>query len=202
VARALLEDLIERGLGVERPLLFVIDGSKALRRAIERLFGRLGLVQRCQVHKLRNVRDHLPLELHASVARAMHEAYHCADAKLAQRQLERLAASLERAHPGAAASLCEGLEETLTLQRLGVSGALYLTLRSTNPIEHVNSKVAVFTRRVSRWRGGSMLQRWVGAALLEAEKRFRRLRGYRSMPQLIAALDRLHQEIDTRTRVA
>jgi transposase-like protein len=202
VARALLEDLIERGLQVECAMLFVIDGSKALRRAIEKLFGRLAVVQRCQVHKQGNVRDHLPLELQASVARAMREAYLCPDAKLAQRQLERLAASLERDHPGAAASVREGLAETLTLQRLGLSGALYLTLRSTNPIEHVNSKIVAFTRRDSRWRGGAMLQRWVGAALIEAEKNFRRLRGHRSMPQLIAALDRLHQEIDTRTRVA
>lgn len=201
VARALLADLVQRGLRSNRVLLFVIDGSKALRKAIGSVFGPRAVVQRCQVHKKRNVRAHLPVELHASVARAMTEAYQSADAALAQRQLERLASSLQRDHPGAAASLREGLDETLTLQRLGISGALYLTLRSTNPIENLNGTISAFTRRVSRWRGGSMILRWVATAIGEAEKKFRRVRGYRSMPQLLAALD-AREQLDSGRKVA
>jgi transposase-like protein len=202
VARALLSDLIERGLPEDRVFLFVIDGSKALHTAIEKVFGDRALIQRCQVHKKRNVRDHLPMELHASVKRAMTEAYQSTDAALAKRQLERLARSLEADHPGAAASLREGLDETLTLQRLGLSGALYLTLRSTNSIENVNRLITEFTRRVSRWRGGRMILRWVATAAVEAEKNFRRLQGYRSMPRLIAALERTKKNLDNEQEVA
>jgi transposase-like protein len=188
VARALLEDLVERGLPADRALLWGVDGAKALRKAVAQVFGPLAVVQRCQVHKLRNVKAHLPIELQRSVHQAMAQAYATPDARLAERQLERLARSLERKHPGAAGSLREGLAETLTLQRLGVRGALYLTLRSTNPIENLNGAVARFTRNVKRWRDGSMILRWVGTAALEAEKHFRRLRGYRDMTSLVAAL--------------
>ena len=190
VARALLSDLAERGLPTDHPLLFVVDGAKALRKAIRDVFGAAGRVHRCHVHKIRNVLDHLPDEMHASVRRAMNQAYESSRVASARRQLERLARSLESDHPGAAASLREGLEETLTLQRLGlkVKGALWKTLRSTNPIENLNGGVAQFTRNVRRWRGGSMILRWVGSAILEAEKRFRRVRGYREMPMLIQAL--------------
>jgi transposase-like protein len=202
VARALLSDLVERGLPQDRALLFVIDGSKALWAAIRKLFGDRAVIQRCQVHKKRNVRDHLPVELQVSVKQAMTEAYQCTDATLAKRQLERLARSLEREYPGAASSLREGLEETLTLQSLGLSGALYLTLRSTNPIENLNRSITDFTRRVSRWRGGRMIVRWVATAVAEAEKKFRRLQGYRSMPQLIAALEGTHKQLDNKQEVA
>lgn len=202
LARALLSDLVERGLPHDRPLLFVIDGSKALRTAIARVFGDQVQVQRCQVHKKRNIRGHLPQELHAGVGRAMTEAYQCTDATLAKRLLERLARSLEREYPGAAASLEEGLDETLTLQRLGISGALYLTLRSTNPIENLNGSITEFTRRVRRWRGGAMILRWVATGIGEAEKKFRRLRGYRSMPDLIRALEANQKELDNERKVA
>jgi len=188
VAGALLSDLVDRGLPSDRPLLFVIDGAKALRKAIGRVFGNSVAVQRCQVHKIRNVLDHLPEELHATIRRAMQQAYNTTNPKSARRQLERLAKSLEDEHPGAAASLCEGLEETLTLQALGISGALWRTLRSTNPIENLNGAVAKFARNVRRWRGGSMLLRWVGSAILEAEKKFRRVRGHREMKTLIQSL--------------
>jgi transposase-like protein len=190
VAAALLSNLIERGLSMSHPILFVIDGSKALRKAIREVFGELGVVARCQLHKIRNVLDHLPNEMHVSVRRAMSQAYETAELRSAQRQLERLARSIESQHPGAAASLREGLEETLTLQRLGVKvkGALWKTLRSTNPIENLNGAVAHFTRNVRRWRSGTMMLRWVGSAILEAEKNFRRIRGYRELPSLIAAL--------------
>ncbi|MDQ7005741.1 MAG: transposase, partial [Acidobacteriota bacterium] len=172
VARALLSDLIRRGLSTERRLLFVIDGSGALRRAIGKIFGSVALVQRCQVHKIRNVLDHLPEEYHASVRKAMFEAYGTASVKLARKQPMRLADSLRDAHPGAAASLEEGLDETLALQELGFSeGPLWVTLRSTNPNENLDGGMAEFTRNVKRWRGGSMILRRVSSAVLEAETR-------------------------------
>jgi transposase-like protein len=188
VAAALLSDLVERGLPTDRPLLFVIDGAKALRKAIRQVFGESVAVQRCQVHKIRNVLDHLPQERQPTVRRCMQQAYNSSDVTSARRQLERLASSLEDEHPGAAASLREGLDETLTVLALGIEGALWRTLRSTNPIENVNSGTAKFTRNVRRWRGGSMILRWVGSAILEAEKRFHRVRGYREMERLVQAL--------------
>ncbi len=209
VAQGLIDDLDERGLATDRALVFVIDGAKALRKAIKKRFGDLALVHRCQVHKRRNVLDHLPKSMHASVRRAMNDAYDGTDAELAKQQLERLARALESDHPGAATSLREGLEETLTLQRLGITGALYRTLRSTNPIENLNGSVAQFARNVRRWRDGTMVVRWVGTALHEAQKHFRRLRGYGTMPRLVAAL-RKHErvvktaqrKVDTRRKAA
>ncbi len=188
VAGALLGDLVDRGLATDHPLLFVIDGGKALRKAIRRVFGELGVIGRCQVHKMRNVLEHLSEEMRPSVRQAMRQAYASFKPESARRQLERLASSLESDHPGAAASLREGLEETLTLQALGIKGALWKTLRSTNPIENLNGGIAKFTRNVRRWRDGSMILRWVGSSILEAEKKFRRVRGYREMPALIEAL--------------
>jgi transposase-like protein len=196
VAKALLSELIERGLRTERRLLFVIDGAKALRKALRECFGNLAVVQRCQVHKLRNVLEHLPERLRPSVGKAMHQAWSAADPKLARRQLERLAASLDKQHPSAAASLREGLDETLTLQRLGIRGALYRTLRSTNAIENLNGGVAVYTRNVKRWRGGRMILRWVGAAMAEVQKGFRRIRGHEDLPKLVSALTRYAAEED------
>lgn len=194
VAKGLIDELEARGLNTERAIVFGIDGSKALRSAIEKKFGALGLVQRCQVHKSRNVLDHLPKSMHPSVRRALNEAYNSTDAELAQRQLERLANALQSDHPGAAASIREGLEDTLTLQRLGVTGSLYRTLRSTNPIENLNGSVATYTRNVKRWRDGAMVVRWVGSALHDAQEHFRRVRGYKDMPVLVAALTK-HQAI-------
>jgi transposase-like protein len=190
VVRALIGDLVDRGVDPERPRLWVIDGAKALRRAIRDLFGETALVQRCQVHKLRNVLDHLPKTLHASVRRAIKDAWASRDPALGLRQLERLARSLEREHPGAAGSLREGLQETLTVQRLGIDGALSRTLKSTNPIENMNGAVAHHTRNVRRWRDGQMLLRWVGAALHEAQRGFRRIRGHRDLRKLCTALQR------------
>ena len=127
------------------------------------------MVQRCQVHKRHNILGHLPETMHASVARTLRDAWDSESAELAERQLQRLARSLDRDHPGAAASVREGLEETLSVLRLGLTGALQKTLRTTNAIENLNSLVENYTRNVKRWRGGSMIQRWVSAALLEAE---------------------------------
>jgi putative transposase len=142
------------------------------------------------VHKLRNVLDHLPKTLHASVRRAIKDAWASRDPALGLRQLERLARSLEREHPGAAGSLREGLQETLTVQRLGFDGALARTLKTSNPIENMNGAVARHTRNVKRWRDGQMLLRWVGAALHEAQCGFRRVRGHRDLRKLCVALNR------------
>ena len=151
VAKAPLRDLIDRGLSQKQARLFVIDGSKAIRAAIRKIFGHLGVVQRCQLHKQRNVLGHLPEHLHVSVKAALAEAWAMNDAPVAQRRLERLASSLEADHPGAAGSVREGLDETLTLQRLGVAGALYRKLRSTNAIENLNSGIAISEITVSRY---------------------------------------------------
>jgi putative transposase len=204
VAKAMLEDLVERGLGTERAMLFVIDGSKALRRAIRDIFGSLGLVQRCQVHKRRNVLDHLPENVRPRVHRILAAAWEMAGAGLAERRLRALAGSLEREHPGASSSLLEGLAETLTLQRLGVRGALYRTLRSTNWIENLNDGIGRFTRNVKHWQGGEMLLRWVGAAVVHASVGFRRLRGHADMRTLLAALDRQikHSNLDRQEKAA
>jgi putative transposase len=189
VVRSLISELIERGLQAETPRLWIIDGGKALRRAITEVFGATALVQRCQEHKRRNVLDHLPEHLHASVGRAMKDAWHSKDPALAKRQLERLANSLAKPHPGAAASLREGLAETLTLITLGVEGALYKTFRTTNPIENLNGLIAHYTRNVKRWRDGEMVLRWIGTALHEASGGFRAVRGFRDMKHLIATLE-------------
>lgn len=130
----------------------------------------------------------MPEELHPSVGRALKDAWQSKDPVLAKRQLERLAQSLAKNHPGAAASLREGLDETLTLIALGVDDALYRTLRTTNPIENLNGSIAHYTRNVKRWRDGQMVLRWVGSALNEASRGFRAVRGYRDMKRLTAAL--------------
>ena len=194
VAKALLRDLIDRGLSQEQARLFVTDGSKAIRTAIRKVFGHLGVVQRCQLHKQRNILGHLPEHLHASVKAVLAESWAMSDAAVAQRRLERLASSLDADHPGAAESVREGLAETLTLQRLGIAGALYRKLRTTNAIENLNSGIATYTRNVKRWQGGSMVVRWVSAAIQEAEKKFRRVQGYRDIEKLTKALEGIEAE--------
>lgn len=189
VVRSLLSDLIERGLHSDRMRLWVIDGGKALRKAITETFGATVLVQRCQEHKRRNVLEHLPEEMYASVNRAMRDAWCSHDPALARRQLMRLATSLQKKHPGAAASMKEGLEETLTLQELGITGALYRTLRTTNPLENLNGSIVHYTRNVKRWKDGAMTLRWVASALSDASGRFRRLRGCGEIKTLLMALD-------------
>ena len=149
------------------------------------------MVQRCQVHKHRNVIGHLPERLHGDIGKALRDAWDLDSASRAARALERLPGSLEHDHPGAAASIREGLDETLTVQRLGLTGALQRTLRTTNIIENLNGSVERYARNVKRWRGGQMIQRWVASALVEAEKHFRRVRGYRDLRHLVCALDAL-----------
>jgi transposase-like protein len=204
LVRELLRDMVDRGMRTDRALLFVIDGSKALRAGIEQLFGSLALIQRCQVHKRRNVRDHLPEAVRPRIARALHQAYNAPTAADAHRQLERLATSLEREHPSAAASLREGLDETLTVCRLGITGKLYQTLRSTNSIESLNATIVAFVRNVRLWRNGDMLLRWAATALKEAEPGFHRVRGCQDIRDLVAALQQHQQRIqmDTTQQVA
>ncbi len=188
VARSLLRDLVERGLDPDLARLFVIDGARALRSAIRKVFGDRGVVQRCQLHKQRNILGHLPERMHGSVKAILRQAWGLHDAKLGKARLERLASSLKADHPGAAASVREGLQETLTLQGLGIEGTLYRKLRSTNAIENLNSGIATYSRNVKRWQGGSMVVRWVGAAIVEADKKFRRVHGWRDIKKLVRAL--------------
>ena len=199
VAKALFRDLLDRGLDRDCARLFVVDGSKALHAAIRKVFGPLGVLQRCQIHKRRNILEHLPEHRHARVDRILREAWESSDADLAKRRLEGLASSLESEHPGAAGSIREGLEETLTLQQLGIEGSLYRTLRSTNTIENLNGSIATYTRNVKRWQGGSMILRWASAAVLDASKRFRRIRGFRELDRLIGALESIEREQQTAT---
>src|SRR5438093_7400778 len=204
VCRNLLSNLIERGLKVERARLFVIDGGKGVRKAIRSVFGPWALVQRCQVHKLRNVLDHLPEGKRNWMRAAIRRAWAAETSDTARRKLRDLAAKLEETHPGAAASLREGLEETVTVIDLGVGGWLLKTLCSTNPIENLNGSLRRLTRNVKRWRGGAMAQRWGATVLMEAEKGFRRIKGHREIPQMLKALDALiaGARVDKKRRVA
>lgn len=190
VCRGLFRSLIERGLPVERARLFVIDGSAGLRKAIRNTFGSWALIQRCQIHKLRNVLEHLPENKRVWVRTKMRKAWELPTAGAAKTELERLARTLQNDYPSAAASLREGLEETVTLHELGVTGNLYRFLRSTNAIENLQSTTRRLTRNVKRWRNGTMIIRWVGTALIEAERRFRRIIGNKDLSRLIIALDR------------
>jgi transposase-like protein len=199
VVASLLSDLIDRGLDAQRMRLWVIDGGKALRKAITQTFGAGALIHRCQEHKRRNVLEHLPEEMHAGVKRALKDSWSASDADLAHRQLTRLASSLQARHPGAAASLREGLEETLTVQALGITGALYRTLRTTNPIENLNGSVAHYCRNVKRWGDGQMVLRWVASALTDAATRMRKLRGCSQMRTLLKALDARRSDNDNGT---
>ncbi len=189
LARDLLVGLRERGLNVTRPILAVIDGSKALRRAVLDVFDR-PVIQRCQLHKIRNVRDRLPDKLRRVIERRMREAYHADSGLAAQAQLETLAGELDKTHPGAAASLREGLEETLTVLRLGVPPTLARTLRSTNAIESMISICREHSANVKRWRDGQMALRWCAAGMIEAGKQFRRINGHLHLKALREAIER------------
>ena len=185
----LLVGLRERGLDVTRPMLVGIDGSKALRKAVLDVLDR-PVIQRCQLHKIRNVKDRLPQRLRSSVGRRMTDAYHAGSALEAEAALLALAKELDRTHPGAAASLREGLDETLTVLRLGVPPTLARTLRSTNAIESMISVCREHAANVKRWRDGQMALRWCAAGMVEAGKQFRRVNGHLHLPALRAALER------------
>jgi transposase-like protein len=185
----LLVDLRERGLDVTRPMLVGLDGSKALRKAVLDVLDH-PVIQRCQLHKIRNVKDHLPQRLRCSVGRKMTDAYHASSALEAEAALLALAKELDRTHPGAAASLREGLHDTLTVLRLNVSPTLARTLRSTNCIESMISVCREHAGNVKRWRDGQMALRWCAAGMVEAGKQFRRVNGHLHLPTLRVALER------------
>ncbi len=191
VATALLSDLVERGLDPEQGILFVVDGAKALRRAIRSVFGDAP-VHRCIRHKERNVLDHLPERDRAAVKQRLRRAWALDDHVRALEQLRALARELDRIHPGAAGSLREGMEETLTLTRLGVTGSLKRTLSSTNPCESMIEIVRRTQRNVKRWSSGEMALRWTAAGMLEAERQFRKIVGYRDLATLVVAIERDH----------
>jgi putative transposase len=190
---ALLEDLRERGLDTGKPTLLVLDGSKALHAAAKRVWGKNAVIQRCQIHKKRNIKAHVPEKYWEEAERRLSEAYQETNYDNAKKSLEATATWLGKINPDAASSLREGLEETLTVVRLKLSGVLRRSLATTNPIESALSVTRRVTARVSRWRDGDMRRRWCVAGLLRAETKFRRLRGYRDMPNLLKALDEIVQ---------
>ena len=190
LARSLLADLVDRGLDPEQAILFVIDGGKALRRAIKDVFGEQALVHRCHRHKERNVTDLLPERDRPAVLAKIRGAWSLTNADLAQERLERLASELDRTWPDAAGSLREGLSETLTLMRLGITGQLAKTLCSTNPCESMIEIVRHTQRNVKRWQDGDMRKRWTAAGMLVAEQQFRRIIGYRDLATLVIAIER------------
>jgi len=188
VVGALLGELMERGLDFSTPRLYILDGGKALHAAVRRHAGDAGFIQRCQVHKKRNVVDHLPEEYKADVSRKMQNAYGMADYPDAKRALEQLHRELMDLNPSAARSLEEGLEETLTVHKLRVPDQLRRTLASTNVIESAFSIVETVCRNVKRWRAGDQIERWVGSGLLVAERQFRKVIGFRQIPLLLSSM--------------
>jgi transposase-like protein len=189
IATALLQNLLDRGLRADEPLLFVIDGGKGIRKALNDVFGNRAIVQRCQVHKARNVREHLPEERRPYVMKQMRDAYTSKNASTAKKRLLQLVAWLEaNGEQSAAASLREGLDETLTVLRLGLPELLSRTFATTNAIENMNGTLRRVLRNVKRWRGEGMIQRWVALGIDEAQRGFRRVKGYQKMDALVAAL--------------
>ncbi len=189
LVRSLLVGLRERGLDTTKPILAVLDGAKALSAAVKEVFD-APVIGRCQIHKLRNVRDHLPEKLRGPVAKRMRAAYHADSALQAQALLEALAKELDKTHPGAAGSLREGMYETLTVLRLDLPPTLARTLRSTNAIESMISICRDHSRNVKRWRDGQMALRWCAAGMVEASKQFRRVNGHLHLQALRTALER------------
>ena len=199
VVKDLLEDLVARGLSTERRYLFVIDGAKALRAAIKRVFGSRAEVQRCQLHKRRNIKEYLPKNAQGDFDRRIRNAYAMTEYASAKAELEKIFRQLERVNPSAARSLEEGMEETLTVHRLGVGGLLRRSLATTNPIESCLSTVERVARNVKRWHAGDQALRWTATGLLEAEKKFRRVKGYR---ELAALQGKLNPSLTQQVRVA
>ena len=190
IVTKLLADLVDRGLSADGGLLVVIDGAKALAAAVHKVFGATALIQRCTLHKRRNVKDHLPKDQQAWVDRKLAAAFANENTTNGERAARDLARQLEARWPDAAASLREGLEEMFTVRRLGITGRLAATLTNTNCIESMISIARDTTHNVKRWRDGTMIKRWCAAGMLNAERSFRRLRGYKQMPALVAALAR------------
>ena len=188
VCQALLDNLVDRGLDPGVCRLFIIDGSRALSKAIRNTFGRQAPIQRCQIHKARNITERLPKPLHASVRKALRQAWELDDADKAEKLIRNLARRLEREAPGVSASILEGIDEILTVVRLGLPTQLRRSLACTNIIENMNGTIRQVCRNVKRWQDASMALRWTSAAMLEAAKGFRRLKAYKQLPTLRAAL--------------
>jgi putative transposase len=202
LARTLLADLVDRGLDPEQAILFVIDGGKALRRAIRDVFGEHALVHRCHRHKERNVCDLLPERDRDQMRARMRAAWSLSDPLLAEQRLQLLAGELDRTWPDAASSLREGMHDTLTLMRLGITGMLAQTLCSTNPCESMIEIVRYTQRNVKRWHDGEMRKRWTAAGMLVAEQQFRRIIGYRDLAKLVIAIERRHADNRTHTTIS
>jgi transposase-like protein len=192
--QSLIDNLVERGLDPAGPRLFIIDGAKALSKAIRRTFGRAAAIQRCQIHKARNIMERLPKSLHASVRCVLRQAWELDDAAKAERLLRNLAQRLERDWSGVAGSILEGIDEILTVTRLGLPKELRRSLACTNIIENAMSTVRRVCRNVKRWRSASMAMRWTVAAMQEAARGFRRLKAHKQLPTLRAALEAHHNK--------
>lgn len=201
VVQALMDNLIERGVDPTICRLFIVDGAKALTKVIRSTFGRHTPIQRCQVHKARNVVDRLPKRLHASARKALRQAWQFDDADKAERLLRNLARRLEQEAPGVAASILEGLDEILTVNRLGLPAQLRRSLACTNSIENVMGTVRRVCRNVKRWRNAAMALRWTAAGMLEAAKGFRRLKAHKQLPILRAALAAHHAKHTTKEKL-
>jgi putative transposase len=198
VVTHLLADLVDRGLDASGGLLVVIDGAKALARAVRKVFGQAALIQRCTIHKRRNVSDHLPEVERSRVDAKLARAFADPDPDAGLRAARELARALQDRHPGAAASLREGLEEMFTVHRLGLSQRLARTLTSTNPVESMISIARTTMRNVKRWKDGQMVCRWTAAGMLNAARSFRRVKGCKDMPTLVIALARHVEEVTVR----
>jgi transposase-like protein len=194
--QALLDNLIDRGLDPMVCRLFIVDGAKALTKAIRRTFGADIPIQRCQVHKARNITDRIDPKLHAAVRRTLRQAWEMDDAEKAEHLLRNLARRLELEAPGVSKSILEGLDEILTVIRLGLPLELRRSLASTNIIESMNAVIRQVCRNVKRWRDATMALRWTAAGMLEAAKGFRRLKAYKQLPVLKAALTK-HRDPET-----
>jgi len=189
VCTALVQNLVERGMKIDRKILCVIDGGKGIRKALLDVLGSSAVIQRCQTHKMWNVRDHLGESRRPYALKQMRDAYKSRNAKIAKQRLLQLASWLDsNGEDAAAESVREGLDETLTVLKLGLPPLLCRTFSTTNAIENMNGTIRRITRNVKRWRGGSMIRRWVALAMVEAQKKFRRVKGHVHMPALIAAL--------------
>jgi transposase-like protein len=203
ICTELLNNLASRGLKVDEPLLCVIDGGKGIRKALRDVFGDLAVIQRCQIHKRRNVRDHLPKNRQVSVDRQLRDAYASATVVLARKRLRQLLSWLERnGEDGAAGSLREGMEETLTVIKLDLPPNLRSFFATTNAIENLMGVIRKTTRNVKRWRSASMAKRWVSVAISQARSSFRRIKGHKNLPVLVANLRSLRQELDHQEQVS
>jgi putative transposase len=202
VVQALLDNLVGRGLDPAVCRLFIIDGAKALTKAVRRTFGRDVPIQRCQIHKARNIMERLPKPLHPSVRRTLRQAWEMSDPAKAEKLIRNLARRLEQDAPGVAASILEGLDEILTVSRLRLPAELRRSLACTNIIENTMGTVRRVCRNVKRWRSATMALRWTAAAMLEATKGFRRLKAHKQLHRLRAALQAHRNGTTTEPSVA